>query len=241
MPIPAIAVHCRTHFQHWGHFARKVSRRPAVEFVSYADAWPALRQQGLEEAERTQSELHLSLRDTDQLAVIDVAAADHPNAAKLPPEVRRIPRACIPQAIEAIVHKLRLDPVVLIPVGCWREVFAAVAFGMAENEEWKAVDQMASVEFNTRDPILLGPAEHHTLRDLLRVLLADGTKDSQGISIAATGTSILIEVLPSGQMILFMGNPHLAAQVGEVIDHAAKNDSTPAPDSAKQAPQRRHS
>ncbi|MBM4112284.1 MAG: hypothetical protein FJ253_02745 [Phycisphaerae bacterium] len=212
-----------------------------MEFVSYAEAWPALRQQGLEEAERTDAELHLALRETEQVAVIDVATTDHRSAAKLPPEVRRVPRQSIPLIVEAIVHRLRLDPVVLIPVGRWREVFDAVAFGMAENEVWKAVDQMASVELNTRDPILLGPGDHHTLRELLRVLLADGTKDSQGLSIAASGTSILIELLPCGQMILFMGNPAMAVQVGDVIDQAGRSDSTAAPDSAKQAPQRRHS
>lgn len=212
-----------------------------MEFVSYAEAWPALAQLGLEEAESTDSELHLALRDDDQLVVIDVAADDHRLASKLPPEVRKVPRAAMPSIIEGIVHKLRLDPLLLIPVGRWREIFEVVSFGMAENEVWKAVDQMASVELNTRDPLLLGPGDHHTMCDLLRVLLADGTKDSQGLSIAATGTRILMELLPSGQMILFLGNPHMASQVTEVLDHAASGASASAPDASKKAPQRKHS
>ncbi|MFO0893979.1 MAG: hypothetical protein U0574_03350 [Phycisphaerales bacterium] len=192
-----------------------------VEFVSYPEAWTALRQQGLEECIRTGTELHLGLRESDDLVVLDVAADDHPLAPQLPPEVRRVPRSCLPTIVESVVHRLRVDPVLLIPVGTWREVFDAVAFGMAENEGWKSVDQSASVELNTRDPLMLGPADFHTMRDLLRVLLADGTRDTQGMSIAATGTQLLIEVLPKGQMIIFLGNAHLGRQVAEVVDQAA--------------------
>lgn len=213
-----------------------------MEFVSYSEAWAALQQQGLEEAERTETELHLALRETPQVVVIDVAASDHRLAASLPPEVRRVPRAAIPVIVEGIVHKLGLDPVLVIPVGRWRSVFEAVSTGMAHSEAWKAIDQMASVELNTRDPLMLGPTDHHSLGELLRVLLTDGTKDIQGISVAAPGSSMLIEVLPSGQMIIFLGNAHLAAQAREVIDQAAaKGGSTPSPLSAKKAPQRPHS
>lgn len=213
-----------------------------MEFVSYTEAWSALEQQGLVEAERTDAELHLGLHDHPQVVVIDVAANDHRLASKLPPEVPRVPRAALPLIVEGIVHKLRLDPILLIPVGQWREVFDAVSNGMAENETWKAIDQMASVELNTRDPLLLGPGDQHTLRELLRVLLSDGSRDTQGLSIAATGSSILIELLPCGQMILFLGNPPMAAQVREVISHAAASGaSAPSPDAAKRAPQRRHS
>lgn len=213
-----------------------------MEFVRYSEAWSALQQQGMEEAERTESELHLGLRDTDQVVVVDIAADDHPLAAKLPPTVRRVPRAAMASIVEGIVHKLRLDPVLVIPVGKWRELIEAVSFGMAEHESWKAIDQMASVELNTRDALLLGPTDHHTLRDLVQVLLTEGSKDSQGLSVAAPGSSILIEVLPCGQMILFLGNPHMAGVAGEVIDHAAASGtSTASPDAAKRAPQRPHS
>lgn len=213
-----------------------------MEFVSYSEAWSALQQQGLEEAERTNTELHLGLRENDQVVVIDVAASDHRLAAKLPPQVRRVPRQTIPVIVEGLIHKLRLDPVLLVPVGCWREVFDAVSTGMAENEAWKAIDQMASVELNTRDPLLVSPGDQHTMRELLRVLLSDGSRDSQGISVAATGSSILIEILPCGQMILFLGNPMMARQAHEIIDHAGRSgDSTPSPEAAKKAPQRRHS
>jgi len=217
-----------------------------VEFVSYSEAWAALQQQGLEEAERTDTELHLALRESPHLVVIDIAASDHRLAVSLPPEVSRVPRQAMPAIVEGLAHRLRLDPVLIIPVGRWREVFEAVSSGMAPNETWMAIDQMASVELNTRDPIMLGPVDHMTLRDLLRVILTDGTKDTQGVSVAAPGSSLLIEVLPSGQMILFMGNAHLAVTAREVIDHAvaaatATGDSTPSPDAEKKAPQRRHS
>ena len=39
-----------------------------MEFVSYSEAWAALQQQGLEEAERTETELHLALRETPQVS-----------------------------------------------------------------------------------------------------------------------------------------------------------------------------
>ncbi|MBX3355512.1 MAG: hypothetical protein KF724_07410 [Phycisphaeraceae bacterium] len=218
------------------------AKEHTVEFISYSEAWPALQLQGLEEADRNDRELHLGLLEDERVVVIDVAANDHRLAATLPGTVLRVPREAMPAIVEGVVHKLRIDPVLLIPVGHWRDVFDAVSFEMAENAPWKAIDQMASVELNTRDPLLLGPGDHHTLRDLVRALLKAGSNDTQGISVAATGTKILIEVLPCGQMIVFAGNPHLGAQVREVIDHAAANGpGTPSPDSEKRAPQRPHS
>jgi hypothetical protein len=49
----------------------------------------------------------------------------------------------LPKTVEHILHKLHLSQVLLIPVSKWRHLFDAVAFSMAENEEWQAVDTAA--------------------------------------------------------------------------------------------------
>jgi hypothetical protein len=190
-----------------------------VEFVEHQQTWARLRKHGVVASDGADKELHLDLDDSTPVEVLDVAAHDHPRVAELPPSIRRVPRAEMGPIVEGIVHKLRLPEVVVIPVGRWRHVFEAVAKPMSAHEHWREIDAAATVELNTRDPLSFEPAHHHLLRDLVSAVVSSGGGATQGISVVAVGMRIVLEVLPDGQMIVFVGDAAMLPGVAAVIDH----------------------
>jgi hypothetical protein len=172
------------------------------------------------EAERTDAVLRVALEETPGAEVVEVAADDHAHAAQLPSDVVRLPRDRMAELVERIVHKMHLTRVCVIPVGKWRQVFEAVAEGMAQNAKWRAVDSAANVELNTRDPLVVQPADHHTLRDLVAVL-KHGTHPTHGIAVAALGTPLVIEAMPAGELAVYAGKASIAAEVRHLLEQVA--------------------
>ncbi|MSR43984.1 MAG: hypothetical protein EXS15_01300 [Phycisphaerales bacterium] len=169
----------------------------------------------MEVAQSSAAELRLSLSESAQSSCLEIASSDHPMALQFPAEVARIERAQIPTLIEAIAHKLHLTQVYVIPIGHWRQLFEAVAEGMATNEKWLEIDNAATVELNTRDALLFLPANHHIMRDLISAVLTTGTSAQHGLSIATPGSPLLIEVIPAGEVSVYTGRTNLADLVRE--------------------------
>ncbi len=192
-----------------------------MEFVQFEEAWRLLRAVGVEEASRTESELRLALVEGPQSACIDIASTDHPDANRLPEDMPRVDRSVLPSVVEAIIHKLHLTAAYVVPVGHWRQLFDAVAEGMASNEKWRSTDSEATIELNTRDPLQFLPADFHTLRDLVGCVLTSGTDATHGIAIATTGSPILVEIMPRGEVTIYTGRADLAHVVTDLIAHAS--------------------
>lgn len=189
-----------------------------MEFVEHPLTWNRLRTQGVVTSEDVPGQLRIDLDDSTAVVTFDVAAQDHPQVGSLATAIRRVPRAEFGPIVEGIVHKLKLPETVVIPVGTWRDVFEAVAKPMSVHEQWRAIDAAATVELNTRDPLLFGPEHHHLLRDLVDAVTS-GERTAQGIAVVGVGMRVVVEVLPIGQMIVFAGDEHLAHPVRAVIDH----------------------
>ncbi len=204
------------------HGWRQGAQETVVEFVENNLTWNRLRKQGVVEADDNDAELHLDLDESSPVVALDVAATDHPQAGALPDAVLRVPRKEFGTIVEGVLHKLRITESVVIPVGRWRRVFEAVAQPMSHHTQWNQIDSAATVELNTRDPLLVLQSHHHLLRDLVNSVVTTGTQSDQGLSVAAIGVRLLIEVLPNGQMIIFAGDAALAKHVRTVVDQAAK-------------------
>jgi len=184
-----------------------------LEFVAASEVLPVLKQQGIREALKTEDRIHLELVGDDETVHLHLACKE----SKTPPikgsTIVHVERERLPEVVGHLIHRLHLPQVLLIPVGKWRKVFDAVAFSLAGNEDWQEVDTMATVELNTRDPLLCGPADFHTIEALVRALMNDASEPDQGIAMTCTTTPLLVEILPDGAVRISIGNPVLADEV----------------------------
>ncbi|NBV63183.1 MAG: hypothetical protein EBR71_01655 [Planctomycetes bacterium] len=190
-----------------------------MEFIDLDEAWADLRRQGVVKVVDSPKELRLEL-DGDAAVVMDIATEDHPEVGDLPATIRRVPRGAVANFVEAIVHKMHLQQTYAIPVGRWREIFDAVSDGMAGNAAWREVDTSASIEMNKRDPLVFGPANAHTLRDLVKTLLHTAKDSNHGLTLCSDGAPLVLEIMPRGEMVVFAGHGSLAKQCEELLAHA---------------------
>ncbi len=190
-----------------------------MEFIDLDEAWADLRRQGVVKVVDSPKELRLEL-DGDAAVVMDIATEDHPEVGDLPKSIRRVPRGVVANFVEAIVHKMHLQQTYAIPVGRWREIFDAVSDGMAGNTAWREVDTSASIEMNKRDPLVFGPANAHTLRDLVKTLLHTAKDSNHGLTLCSDGAPLVLEIMPRGEMVVFAGHGSLAKQCEELLAHA---------------------
>ncbi|MDA1008408.1 MAG: hypothetical protein O2800_05330 [Planctomycetota bacterium] len=190
-----------------------------MEFLTADEAATQLRAAGIEVIEDDGSIQRFGLADDERLTAIDIAASDHPQCGRLSPEVIRIDRQRIAPMIEAIVHKLHLPELLGIPMGRWRNIIDAVSEPLKDNKHWTSVDSELGLEVNTRDALVFSQSDHRLLRDLADAIVMNGTSPAQGMAFAPTGSPLLIELLPAGELVIWVHHAALAIQVREIIAH----------------------
>lgn len=188
-----------------------------MEFVNYGEAISLLKRQGIREREDSPERTSLELHVPDGVSHLHIAA----EGCSLSPEngarVKSIARDQLAPTLEHLIKKLNLREVLLVPVAKWRKIFDAVAFSLASNEDWQEVDAAATVELNTRDPLLCEPADVHTLQALIAALLNDAEGPDQGLCLTTTSSPLMIEFIPEGALRISVGNPALADQVAQTL------------------------
>ena len=123
--------------------------------------------------------------------------------------------------VDDIIHKLRLRQVLLFPIGKWRDVFDAVAFSLAGNEDWQEVDAAAAVELNGRHPLFCEAGDFQTVSALTEALLRDAETPNQGLMLTTTTTPLLVEIVPTGAIRVSLGNEALADEILEAFQRSA--------------------
>jgi hypothetical protein len=73
---------------------------------------------------------------------------------------------------------------------------------------------------NKRDPLVFGPANAHTLRDLVKTLLHTAKDSNHGLTLCSDGAPLVLEIMPRGEMVVFAGHGSLAKQCEELLAHA---------------------
>jgi hypothetical protein len=53
----------------------------------------------------------------------------------------------------------------------------------------------------------------------VQCVLESGSEQAHGIGIATTGASLVMDVLPPGELTIYCGTPALAQQVLELMSH----------------------
>jgi hypothetical protein len=192
-----------------------------VEFVRESEVLPLLVSQGVTSSVVDEDRVYLELQSGPNTVRVHLAT---PDADVEPHEGARVIQVSTDQLVEAIdgiIHKLHLDQLLLIPVGKWRHLFDTVAFDLADNEDWQAVDTAATVELNTRDPLLCEPGDFQTIGALTRALLTNAEKPEQGLLMTTTAAPLLLEIVPDGAVRVSLGNPAMADEVAGALDGSA--------------------
>ena len=190
-----------------------------MEFVARDEVIGLLSELGVHEVVETEGYAYLELSGNEDIVHLHLAASSSSTPPRVGASVIAVDAERIAHAVELIIHKLRLSQVILFPVAKWRNVFDAVAFSLADNEEWQAVDTAATVELNTRDPLLCEPGDFHTLNALIEALLRDGEGAEQGLLITTTATPLVVHLIPDGTMLISVGNAVLADEVAETFSN----------------------
>lgn len=197
-----------------------------MEFIEYDEASSALKGVGVRANLRDESHL-LFEADSASSAVGDVAYIHlaAPECAATPHEQARVVTAAtmgqLPALVDEMVDALHLSQVLMYPVGKWRSVFDAVAFSLASNEDWQAVDAMATVRLHTRDPLLCEPGDYQTVRALLGALFSDAQSPDQGVTIVSTAKPFIAEIVPEGCVRIMVGSQVLADEIVESLQMSA--------------------
>ncbi|UCD73861.1 MAG: hypothetical protein JSV91_08680 [Phycisphaerales bacterium] len=189
-----------------------------MEFVDSDDVKDLLRDQEITEVPSGEERVHMRMADGE--GVVHLHLVDE-NCQVVPRDgatVVDVPKDRLPDVVEDIVHKLRLDQVLLIPVGKWRDVFDAVAFSLAGNEDWQEFDAASTIQLNTRDPLLCEPGDFQTFKALMRALVSDAEDPQQGLMVLTTTAPVLLEFVPDGAVRVSVGQQVLADEVAEVFE-----------------------
>ncbi len=188
-----------------------------MEFVRDSEVIGLLKQIGVVEDPRDDERTYLHMSAAAGVVRIHLATPEATAEPTPGARVVTLPVEKIPTAIEGVIHKLHLSEVILMPVSRWRHVFDAVAFALAENEDWQAVDAAATVELNSRDPLLCEPGDFHTLSALMGALLGNADDPRQGLMITTTAAPMLVEIVPDGAARMSFGNQVMADEVSEAL------------------------
>lgn len=191
-----------------------------MEFIQFDDVKDALEDMGVSPSFVDDDHLFLEPieeRFADEICYIHLADSEASIEPREGARVIQVEKDNLADAVECIIGALHLTQVVLVPVGKWRSVFDAVAFSLASNEDWQEFDAAATVELNTRDPILCDPGDYHTLHALIKALLSDAETRDQGMTITSTATPFIAEIVPEGAVRLMVGNPALADEIEESL------------------------
>lgn len=188
-----------------------------MEFVSHDEVVDLLDDYGIEEVAEGSDRVFLRMAPGD--GVVHVHLADKTCGCKPVHGAQVVPieKDRLAQTLEGVIRVLRLHQVLLLPVGKWRKVFDAVAFSLANNHAWQEMDATATVELNTRDPLLCEPGDFHLLIELVATLLRDAEAPEQGLMFIATTSPVLVEVVPGGAVRISVGSRALADEVADVF------------------------
>lgn len=194
-----------------------------MEFVNHEEIVELLDEFGIDEVPDGADRVYLKMTDGDGVVHMHLACPESSTKPRKDASVIPLDKAKVPQVLEQMIHCLHLSQVVLVPVGKWRKVFDAVAFSMTQNadervtRDWQEFDAAATVELNTRDPLLCEPADFHTLMALLQNLLRDAESPDQGLALIATASPVLVEIIPDGAVRVSLGSQVLADELAEAF------------------------
>ena len=172
-----------------------------MEFVTFTEAWSELERGGVEPVEPSVPSPPPPPGVLPTLELQLASSADRLRLGRLEEgfieeSVISIDPGRVPEVLDHLLHKLHLAPVVVLPRTRWRAVLDALTFSLAEHRGWQALDAEATLVMNTRDGLVLGPADLRLLRTVLESLLAEARSPEESLLVIPLSASLLIEAIP---------------------------------------------
>ena len=189
-----------------------------MEFVQNAEVLNLLRDQEIAEVPDDEGRVYMQMADGEGVVHLHLAGEQCQSVPREGARVVAVEKERLAGVVEDIIHKLGLDQVLLIPVGKWRDIFDAVAFSLAGNEDWQEFDAASTVQLNTRDPLLCEPGSFQTLNALMEALVSDAEDPKQGLMMLTTTAPVLLEFVPDGAVRLSVGRQVLADEIDEIFE-----------------------
>lgn len=191
-----------------------------MEFVKDIELADLYRELGITEDAQGEECIYLRMMDSDERAEYHLTSGANSVAPANGARVVTAKLDTLAGTIEHVIYRLHLAQIVLVPVGKWRNVFDAIAFSMASNEDWQEIDAAATVELNTRDPLLCDASDFPLLIELVNALLNDAESPEQGLYMLTGGVPLLIEVIPNGAVNISIGSPQVADEIDDIVSPA---------------------
>ncbi len=191
-----------------------------MEFVGDGEVGDLLREFGITSEPEGETRVLFKMTQVnsqEDVARLHISSGPDILEAEADATLIEMPKDKLADSVNDIIHGLHLQQILLFPTECWQTVFDAVAFSLAENEEWQAFETAATVKLRTRDPLLVLPEDLHTIHAFLKALMADGEGAAQSLYISASATPMLIELNPDGAARLAFGSRALADEAAESI------------------------
>ncbi len=192
-----------------------------MEFVEASELRGILEDNDLEQLPTENDCVFLSMLG-DEVIRHHFAPADGDPAVTRPvadgATVHRVSIDRVHEVFEGIIHRLHLDQLVIVPVARWSHLFDGIAFTLAENEDWQEFDAAATVERNTRDPLLVRPADFPTIVDVVQALLRDCEELAQSIMVLSPAVPLLLTLVPGGTMQVECGTPVIADELTDILE-----------------------
>lgn len=192
-----------------------------MEFVEASELTGILEDNGLEALPPEKDCVFLQLKGDDVVRHHLTPAGGPDGIDATPPEgaiTHEVPVDRMPHLLEGIVHRLHLDQLVLVPVANWAHLFDGIAFSLAENEDWQEFDAAATVERNTRDPLLVLPSDIPTLIEVVKAMFADCEEQAQAVMILTPAVPLLMTLIPGGVMRVECGTPVIADELTDLFE-----------------------
>src|SRR5690606_23716183 len=145
-----------------------------------------------------------SVKAAHRAAIGAAAALKHAGAVETATTISD-PAECLPQLVEDLLHKHKVNEALVIPVGYWRAVCDLLAIELATDTSWQDIDAEASLHLNTRDPLLITPRDFHIIPVMLRALLRSTPDDTSGehdLTFVAAGVGMVLEFRTSGALVM---------------------------------------
>ena len=189
-----------------------------MEFLDHTEFLIALRPVGVRETTEGDSTSFTLTSDThagltpSAVVFANAVAPDDPR----PSVWVSTPASALPDVIDSILHKEHLNEVALCPARTWGPIVDLVAFDLADDQRWNDIDAEVALHLHTRDPLMFSREDHRLVRRFAAQTVEHGEPGAHDLSVVAVGAPIVMNLVQTGRLTVWCGNPAIADVVAGV-------------------------